>query len=57
MTLVKGEDSVTFVSDRECDQKLEELTTGMSRAFDYNLGMDWKHTVNEVLYLKLCNYL
>ena len=40
MTLVKGEDNVTFVSDRECDQKLEELTTGMSRAFDYNLGMD-----------------
>lgn len=37
MTLIKGEENVSFVSDRECDQRLEELKTGMSKAFDYNL--------------------
>lgn len=40
MTLIKGEENVSFVSDRECDQRLEELKTGMSKAFDYNLGND-----------------
>ena len=48
MGLIQGEDNCCKITDEECQEKLNDLTNGMARAFHYANGNYEKYTFNNL---------